>query len=357
MRKEQWQIYKKRNIQKYCENKIYGVHRLKEAMNRADDENFALKIACKMWQKSIKFLSCFLPFVAWRRAFRKHFMMSDFKVVDFERLKITLAFKLFGKIVLPQVEFAITTQCNLRCKHCTNYIPYLTQNAQKVLDFTHFKLYLDNLLAKASRLNSLLLLGGEPLLNKDLPKMLEYALHQSKIENVYITTNGTLAFNDELKKVLLSGKNKLWVWISNYTANKALAKRLKSLDLLKYCQSNHINYIFIDNNSWSKALPPKYYERSDEENSAYFLQCNNPCVSVYGNELSVCPRASHFAANGTITQGGGGEHLLLDKIISKKELIDFYTYTNFKACRYCDILNEKERTLPAIQIKEARENE
>lgn len=52
---------------------------------------------------------------------------------------------------------------------------------------------------------------------------------------------------------------------------------------------------------------------------------------------------------------GGGEHLLLDKTISKKEFIDFYTYTNFKACRYCDVLNEKERTLPAIQIKEARE--
>lgn len=313
MTKTQWQIYKKRNIQKYCENKIYGVHRLKEAMNRADDENLTLYLVCKMWQKFIKFLSCFLPFVAWRRAFRKHFMMGDFNMVDFEKLKVSLAFKLFGKIMLPQVEFAITTQCNLRCKHCTNYIPYLAQEAQKVLDFKHFKLYLDNLLANISRLNSLLLLGGEPLLNKDLPKMLEYALNQNKIENVYITTNGTLTFNDELKEVLLSGKNKLWVWISNYTANNELAKRLKSFELLEYCQKNHINYIFIKNNSWSKSLPPKYYERSDEENSCYFLTCNNPCVSVYGNELSVCPRASHFAASGIITQGGGGNTCCLIK--------------------------------------------
>lgn len=306
MTKEQWHIFKKRNIKTYAQNKIYGVHRLKQTMGR-EDTSLALNLTLKMAQKFIKLLSCFIPFVAWRKAFRHYFMkFFQFSLVDIECLKTVLSFKLFGKIYLPQVEFAVTTQCNLRCKHCTNYIPYLAKDKQRVIDFKHFKLYLDNLLANVSRLNSLLLLGGEPLLNKELPQMLEYALNQSKIENVYITTNGTIAFSDGLKNAFNKDKNKLWVWISNYTANEKLAKRLKSFELLAYCKKNHINYVFIENNSWGKTLPPKYYERSDEENSRYFLQCNNPCVSVYGNELSVCPRASHFSAMKMISQGGGG---------------------------------------------------
>lgn len=70
-----------------------------------------------------------------------------------------------------------------------------------------------------------------------------------------------------------------------------------------------MNYIFIDDNVWGEAQPPTYKEfnRTDAENSAYFLACNTPCVSVYGNELSICPRASHFAANGTISQKAQSE--------------------------------------------------
>lgn len=352
MTKEQWQIFKKRNIKIYAQNKIFGVHRLKQAMGRAEQMSLALNLSLKMAQKFIQFLSCFLPFVAWRKAFRHYFMkFFQFSLVDIECFKKIVAFKLFGKIVLPQVEFAVTTRCNLRCKHCTNYIPYLSNEAQKVLDFKHFKMYLNHLLANVSRLNSLLLLGGEPLLNKELPQMLEYSLNCAKIENVYLTTNGTIAFNDELKELFCKHKNKLWVWISNYTANEKLVKRLKSFELLDFCKANQINYIFIENNIWGKSLAPKYYERSDEENSSYFLKCNNPCVSVYGNELSVCPRASHFSAMKMISQGGG-EHLLLNQTISKAELISFYTFTNFSACRYCDVLNENESVIPALQLNE-----
>lgn len=166
-----------------------------------------------------------------------------------------------------------------------------------------------------------------------------------------------------------------------------------------------MNYIFIDDNVWGEAQPPTYKEfnRTDAENSAYFLACNTPCVSVYGNELSICPRASHFAANGTISQkaqsetkgaenmefmnaesltGGGNrlakkptnipnlsrianqdlritmgdstlpllESLRLDREISKADLLAFYTYTNFSACIFCDKLSQNGTCTPALQI-------
>lgn len=48
----------------------------------------------------------------------------------------------------------------------------------------------------------------------------------------------------------------------------------------------------------------------------------------------------------------GLESLRLDREISKADLLAFYTNTNFSACRFCDILNERETCTPAIQIGE-----
>lgn len=314
--KTQYQIYQKRVIDYYVRNKLYGVHNLKCAMGKSSDKSIMILELPKVALKKIaKFFSVFIPISRYRKAFRN----AIFSALDLlfpnrytlTRLKAIADFRLFGKICIPQVEFAITTTCNLKCKNCTNYIPYLPRDKQRTISFSDFQTYLSNLLANADKLNALLLLGGEPLLHKELPQMLDFALQNPKIESVYITTNGTIYFSDALRTVFErhKGNPKLWIWVSNYTANPRLAKRLKSYDLVDYLKAHNMNYIFIDDNVWGEAQPPTYKEfnRTDAENSAYFLACNTPCVSVYGNELSICPRASHFAANGTISQKAQSE--------------------------------------------------
>lgn len=328
--KEQYRVYKQRVIEYYVRNKFYGVHNLKRAMGRgeSDGKNAILDLP----KSALKILVKISSFVILCSKYRKAFRNAVSNAIDslptnryqMERLKTIRDFKLRGKIYLPQVEFAITTTCNLKCKNCTNYIPYLPRENQRVITFADFQTYLQNLLKNVDKLNALLLLGGEPLLHKELPQMLDFALNCEKIENVYITTNGTIYFSDALRAVFEKHKDnkKLWIWVSNYTANPRLAKRLKSYDLVAYLRKQQMNYIFIDDSVWGKSPPPTYAEikRTDAENSAYFLACNVPCVSVYGSELSICPRASHFAAKGTIhqkaqddfsvaTNGGGGNLL------------------------------------------------
>ncbi len=329
--REQYRVYKQRVVEYYVRNKFYGVHNLQRAMGKGKD-NGTIAIL-KPIISTLKMLGKISSFVIPLSKYRKAFRNAIFKAIDlipstrydFARLKTTLDFRLRGKIYLPQVEFAITTTCNLKCKNCTNYIPYLPRENQRVITYADFQTYLQNLLKNADKLNALLLLGGEPLLHKELPQMLDFALNCEKIESVYITTNGTIYFSDALRAVFEKhkGNKKLWIWVSNYTANPRLAKRLKSYDLVAYLREQRMNYIFIDDNVWGKSPPPTYaeFERTDAQNSAYFLACNTPCVSVYGDELSICPRASHFAAKGTIhqkaqndlnmdsvaTNGGGGD--------------------------------------------------
>lgn len=412
--KTQYQIYQKRVIDYYVRNKLYGVHNLKRTMGKSSDKSIMILELSKVALKKIaKLFSVFIPISRYRKSFRNA-IFSAIDLIpshryDLLRMRVMRDFKQKGKIYLPQVEFAITTTCNLKCKNCTNYIPYLPRDKQRTISFSDFQIYLSNLLANADKLNALLLLGGEPLLHKELPQMLDFALQNPKIESVYITTNGTIYFSDSLRAVFErhKGNPKLWIWVSNYTANPRLAKRLKSYDLVDYLKAHNMNYIFIDDNVWGEAQPPTYkeFDRTDEENSAYFLACNTPCVSVYGDELSICPRASHFAANGTISQraqsetkrvenmafmsaesltGGGSpykkisqisanhsrianqdsqikmddsalpplESLRLDREVSKADLLAFYTYTNFSACRYCDKLSQNSTCTPALQIGE-----
>ncbi len=413
--KSQYKIYTQRVIDYYVRNKLYGVHSLKSAMGKSaenqalqsqtlQDRAFAILELPKIALKYVaKFCSAFIPISRYRKAFRgKIFSALDLLFPNrytLTRLKAIADFRLFGRICIPQVEFAITTTCNLKCKNCTNYIPYLSRENQRTISFSDFRTYLENLLSNAHRLESLLLLGGEPLLHKELPQMLDFALQNPKIGSVYITTNGTIYFSEALRAVFdkHKGSKKLWIWVSNYTANPRLAKRLKSYDLVAYLKANDMNYIFIDDNVWGEAQPPTYREfsRTDAENSAYFLACNTPCVSVYGDELSICPRASHFAASGVVLQTtqeslkrsdnltGGGNHtceihesgfeickkswlknshlatrdsqntcesLRLSKAISREALLAFYTHTNFSACRFCDIFNENGTCTPALQI-------
>lgn len=369
--KSQYRVYKQRVIEYYVRNKFYGVHNLKRAMGKGKNNSEIMLL--KPIKSTLKMLGKITSFVIPHSKSRKAFRNAIFKAIDLmltnryqiERFKTIVDFKLRGKIYLPQVEFAITTTCNLKCKNCTNYIPYLPRENQRVITYADFQTYLQNLLKNADKLNALLLLGGEPLLHKELPQMLDFALNCEKIESVYITTNGTIDFSDALRAVFEKHKDnkKLWIWVSNYTANPRLAKRLKSYDLVAYLRKQQMNYIFIDDNVWGKSPPPTYaeFERTDAQNSAYFLACNSPCVSVYGDELSICPRASHFAAKGTIRQkaqndlnmdsvatNGGGESIMDSKIlsresnknlgveslrlsreVSKADLLAFYTHTNF----------------------------
>lgn len=188
--KTQYQIYQKRVIDHYVRNKLYGVHNYKLAMGKSSDKSIMMlglpKVALK---KLAKFFSMFIPIPLYRKAFRNTiFSMLDlipsYRYV-FERIRVMRDFKQKGKICLPQVEFAITTTCNLKCKNCGNYIPYLPRDKQRTISFSDFQIYISNLLANADKLNALLLLGGEPLLHKELPQMLDFALQNPKIESVY----------------------------------------------------------------------------------------------------------------------------------------------------------------------------
>jgi MoaA/NifB/PqqE/SkfB family radical SAM enzyme len=91
--------------------------------------------------------------------------------------------------------FHILTRCNLKCQHC--YIN-AEQHGENVLPFATIAAWLAEFASKAAGTN-LIILGGEPTLHPDLPRVIKHA-RSLGFGSITVDTNGYL-FHDILSKV------------------------------------------------------------------------------------------------------------------------------------------------------------
>lgn len=308
MNDKEFELFGKRNLIRYVINKLCGVHRILE--------------------KEPSKLSYYTNL-----------------------LLVLFQFSFLKRIVIPQIEFVITTNCNLKCRHCSNYIPTIEENNQFNLKAYDFQLYIKNLLINVYKLNSLILLGGEPLLNTQFHEILYLALINKKIEKVYIYTNGSLEFSENTIKLLKKYRKKAHIYLSNYTRNKELSGILKTDSIISQLKKNKISYTFDEKLYWVKQEPICCHNRSEEENSQIFNKCNIPAVSAVKGEMHVCPKAAAARVRG-IVNFDKFDFIDMSKPVTKEEIISFYTQRYFSVCNNCSgPETPKVLTMPAEQIK------
>lgn len=110
-----------------------------------------------------------------------------------------------------------TKICNLKCPFCIQAIPMsvVKDKSKAILSFENFKKVIDDIKDFAVQIT--LYHGGEPLLNKDLYRMMQYATKQGLL--TYVNTNGTLLTNPEIRMNLLkSGVYRLHISFDGATA-------------------------------------------------------------------------------------------------------------------------------------------
>lgn len=92
-----------------------------------------------------------------------------------------------GRICVATLEFYATDTCNLSCEHC--HSPFLTNP-----NFPDLQILEENLayLAPILRAQEIKILGGEPLLNKQLCEILRVAKTSQVFERIRVATNGVL---------------------------------------------------------------------------------------------------------------------------------------------------------------------
>ena len=133
-----------------------------------------------------------------------------------------------------RIQFEITNNCNMKCIFCPN--KNITRK-KTFIDFDLFKKTIDNI-AEHNLTEVISFTGiGEPLLNSDVKKEIEYC--KSKELKVWLTTNGLLI--EKLDKNILKNVDKLYISWQTFT-KETFALREIDYDYNKY-EEKILNFI------------------------------------------------------------------------------------------------------------------
>jgi len=137
----------------------------------------------------------------------------------------------------------VTNFCNLHCPECPVGLRQITKTEMKTVDPDVFKKLVDEM--KSTLIHLILYFQGEPLLNKQIHLLIEYAHNAGIFTST--STNGQMLTKDNAKLLVQSGLDKLIVSVDGATQESYEKYRIggrleKVLDGI-----NHINY-------WKKEL-------------------------------------------------------------------------------------------------------
>lgn len=114
------------------------------------------------------------------------------KVYDMHTFISILGLYRFNEVVFGEIGFLPTPVCNLKCKHCLNFSPYLKKSEHRNIDL--LKQDLDLYFRNIDYTLLFHLTGGEPFLYPNLFDLIDYIgkVHRQKIGRIMITTNSTI---------------------------------------------------------------------------------------------------------------------------------------------------------------------
>ncbi|WP_158655932.1 MULTISPECIES: radical SAM protein [unclassified Helicobacter] len=269
---------------------------------------------------------------------------------------------MLGFVDIPKIEVILTTKCTLRCESCSNLMQYFSSNQQFTTNIDNIKSNVDKLLQNIDSISLFTVLGGEPLLFKELPELMGYLSKQSKIKFIELITNATIPFGDKLLVALRSPK--IRVAISDYSSNPALKSILKQQAIMKSLVNFDINHIVLKSaDVWREIGGIYKRNRPTEEIRRNYLACKMPCVSLLCQDkekdseaiISICPIAS------ALVKLKGAKEFEGDFVRAyspnfKNDILRFYAQDFYKACDYCPNKWEEAKPIsPAVQTKKTLE--
>src|SRR5690625_3240738 len=209
----------------------------------------------------------------------------------------------FGRPI-RDLRISVTDRCNFRCTYC---MPkevfgddYVFLPKEELLTFEEVE-RLARLFATLG-VKKLRLTGGEPLLRKDLPDLIEKLIHTEGIEDIGLTTNAVL-LGSLAEKLYQTGLRRLNI----------------SLDALD-------PFVFGEMNG--RGTNPQMILRNIElaKEMGFHIKVNM-VVQKDVNEQEIIPMAMHFKERGITLRfiefmdGGNDNAWSFDKVVTKKDIL------------------------------------
>lgn len=113
----------------------------------------------------------------------------------------------FGR-PLKSLRLSVTDRCNLRCKYCMPEEDYVWLPREDVLTFEEMATVTGYFTDEG--VDRVRLTGGEPLLRRDLPRLVRLLLQNRKIMDISLTTNGIL-LADQVQDLYDAGLHRITI--------------------------------------------------------------------------------------------------------------------------------------------------
>lgn len=238
-------------------------------------------------------------------------------------------------MIMPFVEMIVTTKCNLRCRDCSNLIPAY----RKMYDIPYEEICesIDSLLSCVDTFLYFKIHGGEPLLHKDIVRIVRYVAKQEKVKTVIIPTNGSYRLTEEVLKLLAEYRLKVKLVISNYEVC-----RDRHEDLLQQCAHYGVNVSLSEEKLWYKFDEVKDYGETATELSDRVRKCEmKRFPSFYRGRLYLCSRIANGVYLGMIPRQEEWEFDLLRALDAERRerFSKFIELQECDYCRYCSMNN------------------
>lgn len=218
-----------------------------------------------------------------------------------------------GEMLSTACNVILLTNCNLRCKACSQLVPYT-----KRFRYNELESVIDNMEQYFRIFNyvkELILVGGETMLYKELGQVLSYirAHFQGRYHELKLLTNGLITPEESVIEEL--GKlERVYVWISDYSCS--IERNQNSL--IRHLEKYGIQYTL--NNSFGQLEEYRWFDFGDPTQSKdgdakrRFQKCSLICQSLIDHKIYYCAPSCANAVSKITELEHTEAHLDLDKI-------------------------------------------
>lgn len=275
------------------------------------------------------------------------------------RLLPIYALYMRDKVFVPNVQISLTERCTLKCGKCAHGC-YAVKNDAEDMPLSMVYKSVDSLFMKVDYIHEFVLIGGEPLLYKNMREVIEYvgSRYRKQINRFLIITNGTITPTQDVLE--MCKKYNTLVNISNYVeALPYIEKHQKRL--IEVLEKQGVTFVlFKPDREWMDyGFDHVNRDCTEEELIKVFSSCDTPCREIRGNKYYYCIQARATSDNLKLNVGQD-DYLDLDKLTGKnykKVLVEFglgYSEKGYlDMCRYCNGIEAKDYPIPvAEQVRE-----
>ena len=266
------------------------------------------------------------------------------------------------KIFMRSVDIVVTEKCTMKCLDCSNLMQYFEKPIN--YEINEMNNAIDLLCSFSDEIYEFRVIGGEPLVNKNVHHVIERLISEPKVKRIVIYTNGNIIPKErqlvclQHEKVLfnITDYSKCGENIDDeYTAKLSRFKRTTD-QLEQLCKDKNIDYRRHPPENWTDCGRIEKFNRTLEENKEVFNACCcKNLTTLSKNELHRCPFSAQITRLGVCENKEDYFDLtdVLDLDWMRNKLNSFLNDKDkLDACDFCPgrPLSDPQIT-PAIQIK------